>query len=144
MLNCIGLENPKNSINIGSVMRAAGCFNADLIAIKGHRFRGLGHIKSDTQKVVRRIPVIRCAELKEVIPFDCVPIAVDLIEDSIPLHKFTHPKRAFYIFGAEDATLGKAVTDFCKFTVSIDTNYCLNLAAAVNVVMYDRYFKNNS
>jgi|TARA_Y100000310_G_scaffold310174_1_gene355129 tRNA(Leu) C34 or U34 (ribose-2'-O)-methylase TrmL len=137
----VGLENPKNNINIGNVMRAMGCFKSDLLAIKGNRFRKLGNIKTDTQKTIRRLPVVRCSELKEVVPFACVPIAVDLIEGAKPLISFHHPKNAFYIFGAEDATLGKGITDWCKYTVYIPTNYCLNLAAAVNIVLYDRLLK---
>src|SRR5690606_30290164 len=72
---------------------------------------------------------------------DCVPVAVDLLEGATPLCEYTHPERAFYIFGPEDGTLGKAVTSWCRDVVYIPTNYCMNLAATVNVVLYDRLAK---
>jgi tRNA(Leu) C34 or U34 (ribose-2'-O)-methylase TrmL len=70
-----------------------------------------------------------------------VPVAIEFIEDSIALPKFTHPKSAFYIFGAEDQTLGRDILDRCKHVVMVPTAYCMNLAATVNVVLYDRMAK---
>lgn len=76
------------------------------------------------------------------IPFDCVPVAVDLVEGAIPLPSYVHPERAFYVFGAEDATLGRKVTDRCRDKIYVPMAVgCLNLAACVNVVLYDRAAK---
>jgi len=68
-------------------------------------------------------------------------VAVDLIEGAIPLHEYKHPERAFYIFGQEDGTLGERVLSYCRDVVYIPTSYCMNLAATVNVVLYDRMSK---
>ena len=87
------------------------------------------------------MPMMHVDDLRSVIPYDCVPVAVDLIEGATHLPLYKHPERAFYIFGAEDATLGKSVTDWCRDTIYINTEYCMNLAATVNVVLYDRYSK---
>jgi tRNA(Leu) C34 or U34 (ribose-2'-O)-methylase TrmL len=81
------------------------------------------------------------ADLFDAIPHDCVPVAVDLIEGARDLTHYTHPERAFYIFGPEDGTLGKAITDRCHDKVFVPTAFCMNLAAAVNVVLYDRAAK---
>ena len=77
----------------------------------------------------------------DAIPFDCDPVAVDLLADARPLPGFTHPERAFYIFGPEDGTLGKAITARCVHKVYIPTKHCLNLAMAANTVLYDRAAK---
>lgn len=45
------------------------------------------------------------------------------------------------ISGAEDATLGKRITDKCRDVVYVPTTGCMNLAATVNVVLYDRMAK---
>ena len=82
--------------------------------------------------------------LKSVIPFDFVPIAVDLIEGATSLIEYEHPQRAFYIFGAEDATLGTRITSWCRDIIYVPTNRCMNLAAAVNVILYDRMAKTRS
>jgi tRNA C32,U32 (ribose-2'-O)-methylase TrmJ len=74
-------------------------------------------------------------------PFDCLPVAVEFIDGLIPLPKFIHPKSAFYIFGPEDQTLARDILERCKHVVMVPTAYCMNLAATVNVVLYDRLSK---
>ena len=69
------------------------------------------------------------------------PVAVDILTNAIPLPGYTHPERAFYIFGAEDSTLGYSITSWCRDIIYIPTNRCMNLAATVNVVLYDRMAK---
>jgi len=139
---CIGLDNPKSVVNVGAVLRAAGCFNASMVAISGARCqKGLNHACTDTMCAYRRIPVLRVSDLKDVIPLDCVPVAVELVDGATNLLKYQHPQRAFYIFGAEDATLGDRVFSWCRDVVQIPTTGCLNLAATVNIVLYDRLLK---
>lgn len=135
---CIGLDNPKNSINVGSALRAAGVYGAAFVAASGGRFVKAA---TDTTKQYRHLPLLRPANLSEVLPYDCVPVAVDLIDGATPLPFYKHPERAFYVFGAEDATLGDRITSWCQDTVSAPTNGCMNLAATVNVVLYDRLSK---
>lgn len=134
----IGLDNPKYEVNVGSALRAAGVYGASFVATTGKRYSLSG---TDTMKHYRHLPLFQTLNLHDVIPFDCVPVAVDIIEGAIPLPEYKHPERAFYIFGAEDATLGKRVTDWCRDTIYIPTNGCMNLAATVNVVLYDRLMK---
>ncbi len=135
---CIGLDNPKFIGNIGGVLRACNNYNASLIVISGQRFKKQC---TDTTKAYRRIPLLQVENLKDAIPYDCVPVAVDLIEGARSLPEYTHPERAFYIFGAEDATLGERILSWCRDIVYIPTNRCINLAATVNVVLYDRLAK---
>lgn len=138
----VGLVNPKCRENVGSALRAAGCYGVSMVAISGDRpDKFMGRIPTDTQKAYRHIPTLRVADIFDVIPYDCVPIAVDLLPHAKSLVTFNHPERAFYIFGPEDGTLGKIITDRCKFAVQIPTNFCMNLAATVNVVLYDRLAK---
>ena len=139
--SCIGLDNPKTDVNVGAVLRAAGVFRADMVAISGHRY---GRAPTDTMKFYRHLPLLQVEDLHEVIPFDCVPVAVELVDRATPLNEYKHPERAFYVFGAEDATLGERVLSWCRDVVYIPTNGCLNLAACVNVVLYDRLSKSNN
>ncbi len=135
---CIGLDNPKAAVNVGSALRAAGCYGAAMVAMTGNRS---GKTPTDTMKQYRHRPLLRVENLQDVIPYDCVPVAVDLIDGAIPLPEYEHPERAFYIFGAEDATLGERVISWCRDTIYIPTDGCMNLAATVNVVLYDRLVK---
>lgn len=134
----IGLHMPKSAHNVGSVLRAAGCYGAAMVAATGARY---GRAATDTMKAYRHLPLITCDDLHSVIPFDCVPVAVDLVEGARDLATYTHPERAFYIFGPEDGTLGSAITSWCRDVVYVPTNGCMNLAATVNVVLYDRAAK---
>lgn len=134
----IGLDNPKTDINVGSALRAAGIYGAAFVAATGGRFK---KANTDTMKHYRHLPMMRPSDLKDVLPFDCVPVAVDIIEGAIPLPEYEHPERAFYIFGAEDNTLGERITSWCRDIVYVPTKGCMNLAAAVNVVLYDRLAK---
>lgn len=134
----IGLHQPKTPANVGSVLRAADCYEVAMVAKTGTRYR---HAQTDPQIAHRRIPMIQCDDLRAVIPFDCVPVAVDLIDGARPLHTYVHPERAFYIFGPEDGTLGQRVTEWCRDVVYVPTRVCMNLAATVNVVLYDRLAK---
>jgi tRNA(Leu) C34 or U34 (ribose-2'-O)-methylase TrmL len=134
----IGLDNPKTACNVGSALRAAGCYRAAMLAVTGRRY---GRMPTDTQKAYRHLPMLQVEDLRLVVPYDCVPVAVDLIEGAIPLHAYRHPERAFYVFGAEDATLGERVRSWCRDVVYVPTSYCMNLAATVNVILYDRQAK---
>lgn len=134
----IGLFHPKSDVNVGSVLRAAGCFGVSMVAVGGFRVR---RVCTDTGGVVRKIPVLQVEDLRSVIPYDCVPVAVELLGNAQDLRDYVHPERAFYVFGPEDGSLGRKVTNWCRDTVMIPTIDCLNLAATVNVVLYDRLLK---
>lgn len=138
---CIGLHNPKSPENVGSVMRAAGCYGVSSVFYTGKRYDTAKPFYTDTQNAYEKLPLIGVDDLKSVIPFGCVPIAVDLIPGAKPLPDYKHPPRAFYIFGPEDGTLRKEITDFCSDTIYVPTNGCMNLAASVNVILYDRLAK---
>lgn len=136
----IGLSNPKTPANVGSVLRAAHVFGAALVALSPGRPRYHGST-TDVQKGYRHIPLIQVDDLHAAVPFDCVPVAVELVDRAVSLVTYTHPERAFYIFGPEDGTLGERTLSWCRDVVQIPAAYCLNLAACVNVLLYDRAAK---
>lgn len=135
---CIGLDRPKSIENIGSALRAAGNFNASMVAVSGRRYR---RARTDTGAQYRHCPLLHVDDLAEALPYGCVPVAVDLIEGARPLTHFTHPEQAFYIFGAEDATLGSQILRWCQEVIYVPTRHCMNLAGTVHVVLYDRLLK---
>jgi tRNA(Leu) C34 or U34 (ribose-2'-O)-methylase TrmL len=138
---CVGLVNPKTPENVGSVMRASGCYGVNSVFYTGTRYDLAKQFCTDTKDVHRNIPLIGVEDLKAIIPMGCVPVAVDLIEGAKSLPEYKHPERAFYIFGPEDGTLKKEITNFCRDVIYVPTNGCMNLAAAVNVILYDRLAK---
>lgn len=134
----IGLDHPKTPANVGSALRAVGCYGAAMLAMTGNRF---SRAPTDVLAQWKHTPLIQTDDLRSVIPYDCVPVAVDLLPQAKSLIGYTHPERAFYIFGPEDGTLGKNITSWCRDVIYIPTAHCMNLAATVNVVLYDRLCK---
>jgi tRNA(Leu) C34 or U34 (ribose-2'-O)-methylase TrmL len=135
---CVALDNPKTSVNVGSALRAAGVYGANMIVVSGLRYT---KAPTDTMRHHRHLPLLQVTDLHDAIPFDCVPVAVELVSSAMPLPEYKHPERAFYVFGAEDATLDHRVLSWCRDVVYIPTTGCMNLAATVNVVLYDRMCK---
>lgn len=133
----IGLYMPKTEMNVGGAMRAAYCYGAAMIAVQGKRFRKMS---TDPQASWRHVPLLQVDNLRDALPFDCQPVCVELAEDAESLVTFQHPQRAFYIFGPEDGSVPKELTGRYR-TVVVPTNFCMNLAATVNVVLYDRRAK---
>ncbi len=137
----IGLDHPKTPENVGGALRACQCYGASMLAVAGKRFK---RASTDTFKTWRHMPVLEVGDLQLVIPYDCVPVAVDLIPGAQCLTTYKHPERAFYIFGPEDGTLGERVLSWCRDVVYVPTDRCMNLAATVNVILYDRLAKMKS
>lgn len=109
-----------------------------MVAISGGRYRG--H-PTDTQKAWKHLPLLHVQDLRDAIPQGAQCVAVDLVDGATSLVDFTHPESAFYIFGGEDRTLGPEVLQWCQHKVQIPTAFCMNLAATINVVLYDRMTK---
>jgi len=109
-----------------------------MVAVSGHRYT---HSQTDTQKAWKHFPFLEVDDLKSIIPRGSTPVAIELLDDAVLLPSYTHPERAFYIFGGEDRTLGDDVLEWCQDRVKVPTAFCLNLAMAVNVVLYDRLAK---
>lgn len=135
----IGLVRPKTGANVGGALRAAHCYGAAVVAIAGDRSQ-IKHC-TNTTAAHRHIPIIRGDDMRDLVPFGAIPVAVDLVDGATPLPEFKHPESAFYVFGPEDGTLGKSVLDWCPLRVMVPTAYCMNLAATVNVILYDRLAK---
>lgn len=141
----IGLTNPKSPDNVGAVMRAAGCYNASEVFYTGVRFdkamSGGQKLHTDTKNVTKRIPLTSIEKFQSHQPENSVPVAIELVEGATSLVDFEHPDNAFYIFGPEDKSLDKDVVAWCEHVIYIPTVGCMNLAATVNVVLYDRMAK---
>ena len=135
----IVLTNPKHWENIGGVLRLSHNYEADFVVVCGRRYKKMA---SDTTSNYRHIPVFHNVEDPHpFIPYDCVPIAVEILKDATPLQKFYHPKNAVYFFGPEDGSIPKKFTEYCKYKVYIPTVHCMNLASTVACVLYDRMCK---
>jgi len=153
----IGLTNPKTPSNVGGIMRAAGCYSVDQVIYTGHRYTHAAKFigsknNTDTQKLGEKIPLIAIEDFLQLrqpspqqqlakLPESTKIICVDLVEGATPLPHFQHPDQALYVFGPEDGTISQEVIDQADDVVYVPTVGCMNLAASVNVLLYDRLAK---
>lgn len=139
----IGLTDPKSPSNVGAVMRAAGCYQADEVRYTGVRYARAAKFHTDTKDMSRTIPLNVAESLIDNISVGQKVVCVDLVEGAIPLPEFVHPENAIYIFGPEDGTISQAVINRADAVVYVPTVGCMNLAASVNVLLYDRLAKSS-
>ena len=141
----IGLINPKSPDNVSSVMRAAGNFRVDSVFYTGKRYpRALMRnpdIPDMRRKVGQTIPLSEASCLLDVASANLKLVCVEFAENAIALPEYQHPENAFYIFGPEDGTISQDIIDRADAVVYVPTVGCMNLAATVNVVLYDRLTK---
>jgi tRNA C32,U32 (ribose-2'-O)-methylase TrmJ len=72
------------------------------------------------------------------LPDDCDLVGVELTESAVDLPTFRHPLRAAYVLGPENGSLSPKMLEKCRFVVRIPMKFCINVAMAGAVVMYDR------
>lgn len=142
----IGLVNPKTPVNVGGIMRAAGCYRVDSVFYTGKRYElaaksGDAQYDVDTKDAAKTIPLTGVTSLLESVPEGAKIVCVDLVVGATPLPEFVHPENAFYIFGPEDGTIPQELIDAAHAVVYVPTVGCMNLAASVNVLLYDRLAK---
>lgn len=137
----IALHNPKSPENVGSVMRAAGCYQASAVRYSGERFSRAVKYQTDTKNMHTTIPLTQVADLLSDLPENTQVVCVEFAEGAALLPQFEHPRHALYVFGPEDGSLPQAIIDAADHVVFVPTIGCMNLAASVNVVLYDRQCK---
>ncbi|WP_420935979.1 RNA methyltransferase [Alteromonas sp. A081] len=139
----IGLINPKNPVNVASILRAAGCYGVASVFYTGQRYRLAKEFNADTKAFHKVIPTIGVDSLNDVVPEGAKVVCVELVEGAVPLPHFKHPENAFYILGPEDGSVPSDVLMWCDHVVYIPTYSCMNLAATANVLLYDRLSKSD-
>ena len=137
----IGVYRPKFEENIGTLWRSAYQLGANAIFTIGMRYK---HQSTDTAKAHRHIPLYHFEDIDQflsTIPHDTDLVVVEF--GGTPLSEFTHPKRAIYLLGAEDAGVPQEIITQSQGHVTLESihNASYNVAAAGSIVMYDRVYK---
>ena len=125
-------------MNLGNLFRSAHAFGASfLFTVDAHYTARAA--RSDTSQALHSLPTWRWDAPEDMaLPRGCALVGVELVDDAVPLPSFRHPRAAAYVFGPERGSLSPAMKDSCDRLVAIPTKFCINLAAAGVVVMYDR------
>ena len=72
------------------------------------------------------------------LPQGCRLVGVELLDEAVDLPSFRHPLRAAYVLGPEQGSLSPDLLARCDHVVRIPSSFCINLAMAGAIVMYDR------
>lgn len=134
----IGAERISKALNLGNLMRSAHGFGASFTFTVGASYQAL-EARADTSKGVLHLPHYNWASPAElVLPAGCRLVGVELLDDAIDLPSFRHPRCAAYLLGPERGSLSPQLVARCDYVVRIPTSFCINLAMAGAIVMYDR------
>lgn len=140
----IGAERISKPLNLGNLMRSAHAFGASFVftVAADHRSANgsrLAPSMADTSKSPDHIPYYRWSSVGEIsLPSGCRLVGIELTEDATDLPSFRHPQRAAYVLGPERGSLSGEMIAQCAHVVRIPAAFCINVATAGAIVMYDR------
>ncbi len=134
----IGAERMSKALNLGNLMRSAHGFGASFTFTVGATYQAL-EARADTSKGQFHLPHYNWDSLPEMtLPQGCQLVGIELIDAAIDLPSFRHPMRAAYVLGPEAGSLSPDLVAKCDYVVKIPTRFCVNVAMAGAIVMYDR------
>ncbi|MBL4785690.1 MAG: RNA methyltransferase [Cohaesibacteraceae bacterium] len=134
----IGAEGISKLENFGNLVRTAHGFGASF-CFTVNPSRQMHKISSDTSKGMDYMPYFPWESAEDIaLPRHCRLVGIELTEDAIDLPSFRHPSRAAYILGPEKGSLSNNIQQQCTHIIKIPTRFCLNVATAGAIVMYDR------
>ncbi|HEX6143132.1 MAG TPA: RNA methyltransferase [Geminicoccaceae bacterium] len=134
----IGAEGISKPMNLGNLIRSANAFGASFVFLVDATYSARSAL-SDTSNAERQLPVYSFENPDALtLPRGCRLVGVELLDEAVDLPSFRHPLNAAYVFGPERGSLSPSMVARCDHVVRIPTRFCINLAAAGVVVMYDR------
>lgn len=134
----IGAEGISKPMNLGNLVRSAHAFGASFVFLVNAEY-DVRRSRSDTSEAEFQLPVYDYPTVDALqLPRGCRLVGCELVDDAVPLPSFRHPPSAAYVFGPERSSLSPAMLARCDHVVRIPTRFCINLAVAGAIVMYDR------
>jgi len=134
----IGIERVSKPMNAGNLFRTANAFGASFAFTVGAE-KNVRKARSDTSIAPRNIPWYDFETIADMqLPHLCKIVGVELLDEAEDLPSFFHPINAAYILGRERGSLSPQMQERCDYFIKIPTKFCLNVATAGAIVMYDR------
>jgi tRNA G18 (ribose-2'-O)-methylase SpoU len=134
----IGAERISKPLNLGNLVRSAHAFGASFVFTLGAHPRAF-EFKSDTAKSTEHMPHYHWSSIEDMrLPEDCRLVGIEFLPEADELPSFPHPLRAAYVLGPELGSLSPELVARCDHLIRIPTAFCINVAMAGAIVMYDR------
>ena len=135
----IGIEQVSKPGNMGNLIRSAHAFGASFVFTLNPGFSKRELMKTDTSATFEALPYYQYQSLDEMtLPLGCELVVIELTDKAIPLPAFRHPRRAVYILGPERESVSPDVQARAHHRVQIPMKFCVNVATAGAIVLYDR------
>lgn len=134
----IGVERVSKPMNVGNLMRSAHAFGASFVFTVDAYYR-VSDAYSDTSRAPGQIPYYGWKSIDEMaLPRGCSLVGIELLDTAVDLPSFRHPGQAAYVLGPERGSLSGEMLERCDHVIRIPTAFCINVATAGAIVMYDR------
>jgi tRNA G18 (ribose-2'-O)-methylase SpoU len=135
----IGVEGLSKPMNAGNLFRSAHAFGASFLFTVGAEYKRRRGKLADTSDAPGEVPFYEFDTIAALdLPVGCRLVGVELTDEAEELPSFRHPRQAAYVLGPERGSLSPEMLARCAFTVKIPTKFCINVATAGAIVMYDR------
>ena len=139
----IGIYQPRNGLNLGTLWRSAQQLGAAGIFTIGRPYR---RQTSDPYDAEMHIPLRTYPTFEEFLatrPQGALLVGIEM--GGAPLASFRHPAQALYLLGSEAMGLPDKVLERCQAVVALEAvrQASYNVAVAGSIVMYHRVFMNS-
>lgn len=138
----MGMYQPQNAANVGSIWRSAFGFGVDFLFCIGGRYKKQ---KSDTTAAHRHIPLWTFEHYHDFLqkaPTNVNIVAIDNNRSNrqpVSLYDFKHPEQAAYIVGAEVGGIHPDIIQSAQHYIYVPTQVCLNVACCASIVLSHRF-----
>ncbi len=134
----IGVEGLSKPMNAGNLFRSAHAFGASFLFAIDAVYNTRRDV-ADTSSAPAHLPLHEYATPADLhLPTGCRLVGVELLDDAVDLPLFRHPGQAAYVLGPEKGSLSPELLARCDHVVKVPTRFCINVATAGAVIMYDR------
>lgn len=141
----IGVVRPRNTLNIGTLIRSAHVFGATGVFAVGAAFPVENEAAHGFD---RHLPVFHFEgpeQFDHAMPDNAEYVVIEMHDDACDLRTFVHPERAVYVLGSEYTGVPAEYLSLGRRThivqVPARERVSLNVAIAGSIVMADRVMK---
>ena len=134
------LVNPKFAVNVGNSIRACAAYGVNTLVWTGDRVTMKGEKRLPREERMKGYNKVDFSRFNKPLNLfgDVTPVCIEIGPSTENLAVFDHPDNAVYVFGPEDGSVPQVYRRLCHRFVQIPTYHCVNLAQAVNVVLFHR------
>lgn len=135
----VGIEGLDKPLNAGTLFRSAHAFGASYAFTIGANFSGSRNAVTDTSDTPSSMPFFAYPNADVmVVPEGAELVGIEIADDVVDFPPLYHPRSAVYLFARWKESLSPELAGRCRRVLRLPAGFCLNLAMAGVMVLYDR------